>query len=151
MPTRRLEVGDEAAGERLDAFLSGPLGSRSRAARLIDAGLVTVDGAARARHHRVVAGERVEVAEREAQPVATEPVAFTVAYEDEAVLVVDKPAGVVVHPGAGVRGPTLVDALAGRVAGGCVRNALLHARAAAVRHCGRPRRAPATGRPRRRR
>jgi 23S rRNA pseudouridine1911/1915/1917 synthase len=58
------------------------------------------------------------VAEREPEPVAAEPVPFTVAYEDDAVLVVDKPAGVVVHPGAAVRAPTLVDALAGRIAGG---------------------------------
>jgi 23S rRNA pseudouridine1911/1915/1917 synthase len=118
MPTRRLDVEPDAAGERLDAFLAGSLGSRSQAARLIDAGLVTVDGAVRAKNHRVVAGEQVEVAEREAEPVAAEPVPFTVAYEDDAVLVVDKPAGVVVHPGAAVRAPTLVDALAGRVAGG---------------------------------
>ena len=118
MPTRRLEVEPDAAGERLDAFLAGPLGSRSQAARLIDAGLVTVDGAVQAKNHRVAAGERVEVAEREPEPVAAEPVPFTVAYEDDAVLVVDKPAGVVVHPGGAVRAPTLVDALAGRIAGG---------------------------------
>jgi len=118
MPTRRLDVAPDAAGERLDAFLAGPLGSRSQAARLIDAGLVTVDGAVRAKNHRVAAGERVEVAERRPEPVAAEPVPFTVAYEDDAVLVVDKPAGVVVHPGAAVRAPTLVDALVGRIAGG---------------------------------
>ena len=118
MPTRRLDVAPDAAGERLDAFLAGPLGSRSQAARLIDAGVVTVDGAVRAKNHRVAAGERVEVAERRPEPVAAEPVPFTVAYEDDAVLVVDKPAGVVVHPGAAVRAPTLVDALAGRIAGG---------------------------------
>ena len=118
MPTRRLDVAPDAAGERLDAFLAGPLGSRSQAARLIDAGVVTVDGAVRAKNHRVAAGERVEVAERRPEPVAAEPVPFTVAYEDDAVLVVDKPAGVVVHPGAAVRAPTLVDALVGRIAGG---------------------------------
>jgi len=56
MPTRRLDVAPDAAGERLDAFLAGPLGSRSQAARLIDAGVVTVDGAVRAKNHRVAAG-----------------------------------------------------------------------------------------------
>ena len=119
MPTRRLDVPEAAAGERLDAFLAGPLGSRSRAQRLIDDGRVRVDGAARAKGYRIAAGERVEVDEPEPpEPQDAGDVAFAVVYEDEAVLVVDKPAGVVVHPGAGVHGPTLVDALAGRVAGG---------------------------------
>jgi 23S rRNA pseudouridine1911/1915/1917 synthase len=118
MPTRRLEVGAEAAGERLDAFLAGPLGSRSQAQRLIDAGQVTVDGGARAKNHRVAAGEQVEIAEPEPPVAPSSTVPVAVAYEDDAVLVADKPAGVVVHGGAGITGPTLVDALAGRVAGG---------------------------------
>jgi 23S rRNA pseudouridine1911/1915/1917 synthase len=119
MPTRRLEVGADADGERLDAFLAAPLGSRSRAQRLIDDGRVRVQGAARAKGHRLVAGERVEVDEPEADPApAAADVPFTVVHEDSAVLVVDKSAGVVVHPGAGVHGPTLVEALLGRVAGG---------------------------------
>ncbi len=119
MPTRRLDVPEAAAGERLDAFLAGPLGSRSRAQRLIDDGRVRVDGAARAKGYRIAAGERVEVDEPEPpEPQDAGDVAFAVVHEDDAVLVVDKPAGVVVHPGAGVHGPTLVDALAGRVAGG---------------------------------
>jgi 23S rRNA pseudouridine1911/1915/1917 synthase len=119
MPTRRLEVSEDAVGERLDAFLAAPLGSRSRAQRLIDEGRVRVDGTARAKGHRLAGGERVEVDEPE-PPAAPDPgdVAFAVVHEDDAVLVVDKPAGVVVHPGAGVHGPTLVDALAGRIAGG---------------------------------
>jgi 23S rRNA pseudouridine1911/1915/1917 synthase len=119
MPTRRLEVSVDAAGERLDAFLALPLGSRSRAQRLIDEGRVRVGGTARAKGHRVAAGEYVEVdlPEPLQAPVRGE-VAFEVVYEDEAVLVVDKPAGVVVHPGAGVHASTLVDALAGRIAGG---------------------------------
>jgi 23S rRNA pseudouridine1911/1915/1917 synthase len=119
MPTRRLEVSVDAAGERLDAFLALPLGSRSRAQRLIDEGRVRVGGTARAKGHRVAAGEYVEVDLPEPPPApAPGEVAFEVVYEDESVLVVDKPAGVVVHPGAGVHGPTLVDALAGRIAGG---------------------------------
>jgi 23S rRNA pseudouridine1911/1915/1917 synthase len=118
MPTRRLEVGPEAAGQRLDAFLAGPLESRSRAQRLIDAGRVTVEGARRPKNHRLVAGEAIEVSEPDAVAKSPGSVPFAVAYEDDAALVVDKPAGVVVHPGAGITGPTLVDALAGRVAGG---------------------------------
>ena len=118
MPTRRLDLGPEAAGERLDAFLGGPLGSRSRAQRLIEAGAVRVDGAVRPKNHRLEGGERVEVDEADPAPVEPASVPVAIAYEDDAVLVVDKPAGVVVHGGAGVSGPTLVDALAGRVAGG---------------------------------
>jgi 23S rRNA pseudouridine1911/1915/1917 synthase len=118
MPTRRLEVGAEAAGERLDAFLAGPLGSRSRAQRLIEAGAVRVDGHAQPKNHRLGGGECLEVDETEPAPVERAPVALKVAYEDDAVLVVDKPAGVVVHGGAGIAGPTLVEALSGRIAGG---------------------------------
>jgi len=101
MPTRHLDVGPEAAGQRLDAFLAGPLGSRSHAQRLIDAGLVRVQGAPRAKNHRVAAGERVEVSEPEpVRPVPARPIDVPIVYEDDSVLVVDKPAGLVVHPGA---------------------------------------------------
>jgi len=114
----RLEVETPHAGERLDAYLAGPLGSRSRAQRLIDAGFVRVDGSARPKNHRVAAGEQVEIQEPEAPAAVPSEVPFAVAYEDDAVLVVEKPPGVVVHGGAGVSGSTLVDALAGRIAGG---------------------------------
>ena len=116
-----IEVDAAAEGERLDQLLAEPLGSRSAAQRLIDAGRVTVDGEVRPKRHRVAAGERVEVA---AEPdvvragPAAEEVPFAVAYEDEHLLVVDKPAGVVVHPARGHRGATLAEALTGRVAGG---------------------------------
>lgn len=115
-----IEVAPGAEGERLDLFLAGPLGSRTAAQRAIEAGRVTVDGAVQPKRHRVAAGERVEVApaERPAAAPAAPQVPFRVAYEDEHLLVVDKPAGVVVHPAPGHRGPTLSEALAGRVAGG---------------------------------
>jgi 23S rRNA pseudouridine1911/1915/1917 synthase len=101
MPTRHLDVGPKAAGQRLDAFLAGPLGSRSHAQRLIDAGLVRVQGAPRAKNHRVAAGERVEVSEPEpARPAPARPIDVPIVYEDDSVLVVDKPAALVVHPGA---------------------------------------------------
>jgi 23S rRNA pseudouridine1911/1915/1917 synthase len=120
-PTR-IEVPAAAAGERLDQFLAaaGALGSRAQAQRAIDAGLVTVDGAARPKRHRVAAGERVEVAPEPAPAPGTgaQGVPFAVAWEDEHLLVVDKPAGVVVHPARGHRGATLSEALAGRAAGG---------------------------------
>jgi 23S rRNA pseudouridine1911/1915/1917 synthase len=114
-----LVVGPEHAGERLDVFLAAAAGSRAAAQRLIDGGAVLVDGRPRAKRHPVSPGERVTVAELERAPEPeAPPAAFAVAYEDEHLIVVDKPAGVVVHPGAGHAGGTLVQALAGRVAGG---------------------------------
>ena len=119
----QLDVPPEAAGERLDAFLAQPLGSRSQAARLIAAGLVLVDGTAARKGQRVRGGERIDVRgeERPHAPEIDPAVAaapFSVAYEDEHLIVVDKPAGVVVHPARGHRQGTLAQALAGRIAGG---------------------------------
>jgi 23S rRNA pseudouridine1911/1915/1917 synthase len=117
----RLRAGPEDAGTRLDAFLAGPLGSRARAQRLIEDGVVRVDGAVVPKRHPVAAGETVTVdvpAEPEAPPTARAPVPFTVRYEDADLLVVDKPAGVVVHPARGHREGTLAQALAGVAAGG---------------------------------
>jgi len=120
--TTVLDVPPEAEGERLDAFLAAPLGSRSQAARLIAAGLVLVDGAPARKGIRVRGGERIEVLDEDRgaeAPAIDAPVArFEVAFEDEHLIVVDKPAGVVVHPARGHREGTLAQALAGRVAGG---------------------------------
>jgi 23S rRNA pseudouridine1911/1915/1917 synthase len=113
----KLTVPPEWAGERLDKFLADTLGSRGAAERAV-AGGALVDGAARAKSHRLAGGEEVELP-RAVEVAATQPPpAPRIAWEDEHVLVVDKPAGLVVHPGAGHRGDTLVDALAGRIAGG---------------------------------
>lgn len=110
-----LHVSAEQNKERLDGLLAGPLGSRSRAARLIGEGRVTVDGVARPKSHLVTAGELIEVIEDEAP--STEPIApdapFDVVVDDPAFLVVDKPAGVVVHPAAAHRTGTLAQALGG--------------------------------------
>jgi 23S rRNA pseudouridine1911/1915/1917 synthase len=113
-------VGREGAGERLDVFLARHAGSRAAAQRLIDAGLVLVDGEARPKRHVVAAGERVTVREAPAAAAAQAvPAArFDVVYEDEHLLVIDKPAGVVVHPARGHAQGTLAQALAGRAAGG---------------------------------
>jgi 23S rRNA pseudouridine1911/1915/1917 synthase len=112
-------VGEEHAGQRLDVLLADLLGSRARAQRLIDAGQVLVDGAARPKRHRVATGERIAIDASDPRPLP-EPgdAPFEVAFEDEHLLVVDKPAGVVVHPAAGHAGGTLAQALAGRAAGG---------------------------------
>ena len=115
-----LLVDEAAAGQRLDRFLAEPVGSRSQAQALIDAGAVVVDGRAVPKRHVVAAGEEVVVAAREAPAAVAEeaPASFGVAWEDEHLIVVDKPAGVVVHPARGHRSGTLAQALAGRVAGG---------------------------------
>jgi 23S rRNA pseudouridine1911/1915/1917 synthase len=111
------------SGQRLDRFLAELVGSRSQAARLIEAGRVQVDGRAVAKRHTVESGQRVSVQARE-RGAASRPdagsasVSFGVAFEDPHLIVVDKPAGLVVHPAKGHASETLVQALAGRVAGG---------------------------------
>jgi 23S rRNA pseudouridine1911/1915/1917 synthase len=114
-----LHVPEEAAGERLDVFLAGAAGTRTKAQRLIDAGLVRVDGVPKPKRHVLAGGELVTYSEPEAArrpDVATAD--FRIAYEDEHLFVIDKPPGVVVHPARGHEQGTLVQALAGRVAGG---------------------------------
>jgi 23S rRNA pseudouridine1911/1915/1917 synthase len=119
-----LRAGPEAAGARLDAFLAGPLGSRSRAQRLIEAGAVLVDGAAAPKRLRLTGGEAIAVDEardpqaRGGAGEADRPAPYAVAYEDEHLLVIDKPAGVVVHPARGHAQGTLSQALEGRAGGG---------------------------------
>lgn len=111
----RLRVPDGAAGERLDRFLAGlpEIGSRAAAERLVRDGGVLVDGAVRAKSAKLAGGEELEF---EAPPPATstlEPEAMdlVVPYEDEHLLVVDKPAGLVVHPAPGHSRGTLVHGL----------------------------------------
>src|SRR5438034_5325434 len=89
------------AGARLDAFLAAPLGSRARAQRLIEAGAVLVDGAVVPKRHRMSAGEVIVVdehADRVPEGDRSQTAEFAIAYEDEHLVVVDKPPGVVVHP-----------------------------------------------------
>jgi 23S rRNA pseudouridine1911/1915/1917 synthase len=117
--SRTIDVPAEAAGQRLDSFLASPLGSRAAAQRLIDAGQVTVDGAPAPKRRLLEGGERIEVDERDPRPEPERGEApFRVVHEDDALLVIDKPAGVVVHPARGHRSGTLSQALAGRAAGG---------------------------------
>ena len=120
-----LRAGEAEAGRRLDVALAAhdDVGSRAAAQRLIDAGRVLVDGEPRPKRHRLAAGEVVtaELTESQIAPDAVAAgagVPYEVAYEDEHLLVVDKPAGVVVHPAPGHPEGTLAQALAGRAAGG---------------------------------
>jgi 23S rRNA pseudouridine1911/1915/1917 synthase len=117
---RAVRVPDEAAGWRLDRFLAGlpEVATRAVAERLVGAGTVTVDGAPRPKSHKLEGGEEVAFEVPEAKAVVYEQIDVPLAYEDEHLLVVDKPAGLVVHPGAGRSRGTLVHALHGRIAGG---------------------------------
>lgn len=124
MSARRVEVTvEDDAGRRLDVVVARATGlSRSQAARLIDEGAVLVEGARRARSARVERGERlrVEMPEPSAPPLP-ENVPVPVVYEDDWLVVVAKPAGLVVHPAPGHPSGTLVNALlarAGRPTGG---------------------------------
>lgn len=119
-PQLRFEVSEDAAGTRLDRFLADPLGSRARAQSLIDASRVRVDGRVRPKRHVVRAGEQIEVSELELKISAAidAETPFTVSYEDEDLVVVDKPAGVVVHPARGHWSGTLAQALEAHGAAG---------------------------------
>jgi len=106
----------DAAGHRFDAALARalPQYSRSRLRAWIDAGRVTLDDRIVDATRKVRGGERVVVRiERDADEsaIAAEAIALAIVYEDDALIVVDKPAGLVVHPGAGNRRGTLQNAL----------------------------------------
>jgi 23S rRNA pseudouridine1911/1915/1917 synthase len=112
----RLRVPDEAAGERLDRFLAGlpEIGSRAVAERLLRDGGVLLDGAApRVKSARLAGGEELEFDAPAPVTSALEPevMELNVPYEDEHLLVVDKPAGLVVHPAPGHAHGTLVHGL----------------------------------------
>lgn len=114
---RSLPVPDGLAGERVDAGLARLLGlSRTRAAEIVEAGGVLLDGRPAAKSDRLAAGGWLEVAipDAPAAPAAApEPVpGMAVVHDDEDVVVVDKPVGVAAHPSPGWTGPTVVGALA---------------------------------------
>jgi 23S rRNA pseudouridine1911/1915/1917 synthase len=119
VPLRTFDVAPTEAGERLDRLATNRLGiSRSAVQRIIQEGLLLVDGEEAAPSHRVRGGEHIEawIPRRGIYP---EEIPVPVIFEDEHLLVVDKPAGMVVHPGVGNPSGTLVNALLGRgIAGG---------------------------------
>jgi 23S rRNA pseudouridine1911/1915/1917 synthase len=114
---RTVTVPDGLAGERVDAAIARMFGlSRTRAADLIRAGHVSVDGTPPAKSDRVEPGAMLDVS----IPAAVDPVAvvpevvegITIVHDDDALVVVDKPVGVAVHPSPGWAGPTVVGHLA---------------------------------------
>lgn len=103
------------AGRRLDQVLAErlPEYSRSRLQQLIDQGLVLVNGTTRRRRDKVRGGEEVRLwpMPESRNPCVAQPIALDIPFEDDQLLVVDKPAGLVVHPAAGNRDGTLQNAL----------------------------------------
>lgn len=123
MPRHEFVVSETEAGVRLDVFLGGKpeIGSRSRVAELIPQGVVQVDDKPRSKSFVVSEGEivTVDVDEPSLPALVPEERALPIPFEDEWLLIVDKPAGMAVHPSPGHATGTLVHALLGHgVAGG---------------------------------
>lgn len=118
---RALEVAAPEAGERLDKLVAGRLPdlSRARVRQLVDEGLVLVDGAPGKPADRPRAGARVEVRLPAVRPPRLTPVALglRVLFEDAHLVVIDKPAGLSVHPGAGEPQTTVVHGLLSQIEG----------------------------------
>ena len=117
--TRRLPVPDALAGERVDIALSRMLGlSRARASTLVDAGLIRVDGRIVAKSHRLGADELIEIDEEgaadrsdTAEIAVARVVEIPILFEDDDLVVIDKPVGVAAHPSPGWTGPTVTESL----------------------------------------
>jgi len=115
--SRSLPVPDGLAGERADAAIARLLGfSRTFAAEVIDAGGAVLDGAPLAKSDRLSAGGWLEVTwmpKSEPTIVPTLVPGFAIVYDDDDLVVIDKPVGVAAHPAVGWDGPTVLGALAG--------------------------------------
>lgn len=118
MEQLQLHVPPEAEPDRLDRWLANNGVGRSRAfvRRLIDSGMVRVDGKLASASFQVRPGQTIEVEMPPPEDEATrpEPIPLDVVYEDDDILIINKPQGMVVHPAAGHRGGTLVNALLAR-------------------------------------
>jgi 23S rRNA pseudouridine1911/1915/1917 synthase len=132
---RRFRVGAPSAGSRVDLFLVQACSdlSRSRIQKLIEEGAIRLGGAPVKRSHLVRAGEELEVEVPEPRPteLLPEDIPLAVLYEDEHLLAIDKPAGLVVHPAPGHASGTLVNALLHRTRdlggiGGELRPGIVH-------------------------
>ena len=119
MPQESFEVAPGEAGERVDRLAARRLDlSRSVVRRLLDDGLLLVDGRRESASHKVREGETVEASVPE-EGLAPEEFPVPIIFEDGHLAVVNKPAGLVVHPGAGNPSGTLVNAMLGRgISGG---------------------------------
>ena len=108
-------IASSDAGRRLDVFLASKIDrlSRARIQALIRSGYIRLNGEPSRARQNVRAGDRIELCEPEPERINLEPedLAMEVLYEDEDLLVVNKQAGITVHPGAGIQSGTLVNAL----------------------------------------
>ena len=129
-----LEVGPEGAGLRLDVFVAGRLElSRTRVQRLLAEDRVRLDGRLPRKSEVVGLGQRVAVELPEPEPLAAaaQAIPIDIIYQDGDIVVVDKPAGLVVHPSRGHPDGTLVNALLHHVRdlsgiGGALRPGIVH-------------------------
>jgi 23S rRNA pseudouridine1911/1915/1917 synthase len=117
MDSRSLPVPDGLAGERVDAGLAKLLGfSRSFAAEVAEAGGVQLNGSPVGKSDRLIAGAWLEVEWRPKEAPVVVPIVVAdlgIVYDDDDLVVVDKPVGVAAHPSVGWEGPTVLGALAG--------------------------------------
>ncbi len=132
---RRFKVGQPSSGTRLDVYLASVCSdlSRSRIRKLIEEGAARIGGSPARPSRSVRAGEDVEIEVPESRAVAIEPeeIPLAVLYEDEHLLAIDKPPGIVVHPSPGHGSGTLVNALLHHVrdlsgVGGELRPGIVH-------------------------
>lgn len=130
-----IEITAENSGQRLDAFLAAAIPELTRSAvqRLIEQGQVLLDGKVVKASHKLSAGEQVAVTIPAPEPASAvaENIDLEILFEDADVIVVNKAAGMTVHPGAGVNSGTLVNALLGHCSdlsgiGGEVRPGIVH-------------------------
>ena len=130
MAPHRSRVSDADAGRRLDAVVAAlpGVGARSLAERLVRDGAVLVDGERRPKSYRMEGGEELEVELPRATELEASDEPLDVVYGDEHLLVIDKPAGLVVHPAAGHEGETLVHRLVrlGAAGGDSERPGIVH-------------------------
>ena len=130
-----LTVSEDGAGSRLDSFLASRIleVSRTRIQRAIEDGDILVNERAAKPGYRLRSGDRIEIDLPE-PPLVTlvaEPIRLDIVYEDDDLIVVDKPAGMVVHPGAGIESGTLANALVYHFntlsdVAGCIRPGIVH-------------------------
>jgi 23S rRNA pseudouridine1911/1915/1917 synthase len=114
--SRTLSVPEGVAGERIDSALTRVLGlSRTAVVRLLEDGDITTSGKAMAKSDKVAAGQIIEVLmpeEKNPEPIPLTPIAgLSIVYNDESIVVIDKPVGCAAHPSPGWEGPTVVGAL----------------------------------------
>lgn len=109
-----MKISSESVGKRLDVVVSDILGiTRSSAQGMIDEGLVLVNGKAESKNYRLRKNDELEIEEQELKELSVEPenIPLDIVFEDEDIIVINKPSGMVVHPAPGNESGTLVNAL----------------------------------------